>query len=105
MTWKFSIPKVPWCVCVCVCVCVYVGGQLERLIDLTKHNLYKSIGRSQLTYNKLEEILLDVEINFNNRPLTYTEDNIQLNTLTPSNIILGRDVRTINSNADGDLNK
>ena len=33
------------------------------LIGLTKPNLYKSIGRSQLTYNELEDILLDVEIN------------------------------------------
>ena len=33
-----------------------VGGesQFERLIGLTKHSLYKSIGRSQLIYNELE---------------------------------------------------
>ena len=38
----------------------------------------------------------------NNRHLTYVEDDTQLNVLTPDSIILGRDVRTINSTADGD---
>ena len=81
------------------------GGQFQRLIDLTKHSLYKSIGRTQLTYNELEEILHDVEINLNNGPLTYVEDDIQLNVLPPNSMILGRDVRTINSTADGDSDK
>ena len=81
------------------------GGQFQRLIDLTKHSLYKSIGRTQLTCNELEEILHDVEINLNNGPLTYVEDDIQLNVLPPNSMILGRDVRTINSTADGDPDK
>ena len=65
-------------------------------------NLYKFIGRSQLTYNELKEILLDVKINLNNRPLTYVEDDIQLKVLTSNSMILGRDVSTINSTADDD---
>lgn len=55
-----------------------------------------------MTYNELEEILFDVEINLNNLPLTYVEDDIQLNLLTTNSMILGRDVSTINSNGDGD---
>ena len=55
-----------------------------------------------MTYYELEEILLDVEINLNNRPLTYVVDDIQLNVLTTNSMIVGRDVRTINSIADGD---
>ena len=54
-----------------------------------------------MTYNELEKILLDVEINWNNRPLTFAEDDIQLNILTPNSIILEKDVSTKNSNADG----
>ena len=73
-----------------------------RTFNWRKHSLYKSIGRSQLTYNELGEILLDVEINMNNRPLAYVEDEIQLNVLTPNSMILGRDVKTINSTAEGD---
>ena len=75
------------------------GGQFEHLIGLTKQSFCKSIG-SQLTYNELEQILLYVEINLNNRPLTCVGDNIQLNVLTPDSMILGRDVTTINSTAD-----
>ena len=55
-----------------------------------------------MTYYELEEILLDVEINLNNRPLTYVVDDIQFNVLTTNSMIVGRDVRTINSIADGD---
>ena len=55
-----------------------------------------------MTYNELGEILLDVEINMNNRPLAYVEDEIQLNVLTPNSMIFGRDVKTINSTAEGD---
>ena len=73
-----------------------------RTFNWRKHSLYKSIGRSQLTYNELGEILLDVEINMNNRPLAYVEDEIQLNVLTPNSMIFGRDVKTINSTAEGD---
>ena len=51
---------------------------------------------------KLEEILLGVEINFNNHSPTYIQDNIQLNVLTPNSMILGRNVSTLNYTADDD---
>ena len=38
-------------------------GQYERLLELTKQCLYKSIGKSLLTRSELEEVLLDVEVN------------------------------------------
>ena len=41
-------------------------------------------------YSEPKEALLDVEINVNNHPLTYVEDDIQLNVLTPNSMILGR---------------
>ena len=44
--------------------------------------------------------MLKVEINLNNRPLTYIEEDIQLNVLIPNSKILRRDVSTINSTAD-----
>ena len=55
-----------------------------------------------MTYSELKEILFDVEINLTNLPLTYVEDDIQLNLLTINSMILGRDVSTINSNGDDD---
>lgn len=41
-------------------------------------------------YSEPKEALLDVEINVNNHPLTYVEEDIQLNVLTPNSMILGR---------------
>ena len=48
--WKFYLSMAPWW-----------GGQYERLTRLTKQSLYKSIGKSLLTWSKLEEVLLDVK--------------------------------------------
>ena len=55
--WKFNLSRAPWW-----------GGQYERLIGLTKQSLYKSIGKSLLTWSELEEVLLDIEVNLDNRP-------------------------------------
>ena len=79
--WKFNVPKAPWW-----------GGQFERLIGLIKASLYRTIGKAQLTWAELEEVLLDIEIILNNRPLTYIEEEIDYPILTPNSLILGPDV-------------
>ena len=43
-------------------------------------------------------MLLDVEINVNNRPLTYIEEDIQYPILTSNNMILGRDTKIVDEN-------
>ena len=45
---------------------------------MNKQVLYKSLGRTNLRLIKLDEVLLDVEINMNNRPLTCVEEDIQI---------------------------
>ena len=77
----FNVPKAPWW-----------GGQFERLIGPIKASLYRTIGKAQLTWAELEEVLLDIKIIINNRPLTYIEEEIDHPILTPNNLILGRDV-------------
>ena len=57
---KFNLSRVPWW-----------GRQYERLIGLTKQSLYRSIGESLFTRSELKEVLLDIKVNLNNRPLTY----------------------------------
>ena len=52
-----------------------------------KRALYKSSGRVNLTWNEFEEVILDVEIALNNRPLSYVEDDIQLPILTPNSMM------------------
>ena len=67
-----------------------VGGQFERLIAVMKQSLYKSIGNGNLRWHELEEVILDVEITLNNRPLGYVEDYVQMPVLTPSAMLYGQ---------------
>ena len=66
------------------------GGQYERLIDLVKQAFYKVVGRSSLTWEELKDVILDVEISLNNRPLTYVEDDSEVSVLTPNAMIIGQ---------------
>ena len=65
-------------------------GQFERMVGLVKRALNKSIGGANLVWSELEEVLLDVEVTLNNRPLTYLEDDVQLPTLTPHAMMFGQ---------------
>ena len=67
-----------------------VGGQFERLIAVMKQSLYKSIGNGNLRWHELEEVILDVEITLNNRPLGYVKDDVQMPVLTPSTMLYGQ---------------
>ena len=79
--WKFNLSRAPWW-----------GGQFERLIGLTKNTMYKSTGSSILAWNEFEEVLLDIELTLNNRPLIYVEDNVQLPVLAPNILIHGMNI-------------
>ena len=57
------------------------------MIGLVKGALDKTIGNGFLAWKELEEVLLDVEITLNNRPLGYVEDDIQLSVLTPISVL------------------
>ena len=77
--WQFNLSRAPWW-----------GGQYERLIGLIKQALYKSIGNGFLSWAELEEVILDVEVTLNNRPLGYVEEDVQLPLLTPNTMQFGR---------------
>ena len=47
----------------------------------------KTVGGGLLSFSELEEIVLDVELCMNNRPLTYLEDDPQLTVLTPNSFL------------------
>ena len=76
ITWQFNLSRAPWW-----------GGQFERLIGVMKGAFYKTLGQGQLSWDALSEVLLDVEIVLNNRPLSYAEDDVQLPTLTPNALL------------------
>ena len=69
--WQFNLSRAPWW-----------GGQFERMVGLVKNAFYKTIGCGLLSWAELEEVLLDVEITLNDRPLSYVEDDVALPILT-----------------------
>ena len=71
--WQFNLSHAPWW-----------GRQFERLIAFVKSALNKTIWNGLLWWNELQEVLLDVEITLNNRPLSYVEDDVQMPLLTPN---------------------
>ena len=75
---QFNLNPASWC-----------GGQFEGLVTLIKEAMYKTIGKNSLTWYELEEVLMDIEITLNNRPLSYVEDDIQMPILTPNTMIHG----------------
>jgi len=77
--WQFNLSKAPWW-----------GGQYERIVGLVKQALFKVVGAASLKFQELREILLDVEISLNNRPLSYVEEDIQFPTLTPNIMLMGQ---------------
>ncbi|XP_046847100.1 uncharacterized protein LOC124440717 [Xenia sp. Carnegie-2017] len=74
--WQFNLSRAPWW-----------GGQFERLIGLVKRALHKTIGNGLLNWEELKDVLLDVEVSLNDRPLSCMEDDIQLPTLTPNSML------------------
>ena len=77
--WQFNLSRAPWW-----------GGQFQRLVALLKQSPHKTIGNGNLQRTKLQEIILDVEITLNNRPLGYMEDNVELPVLTPNSLLFGQ---------------
>ena len=76
---KFNVIRAPWW-----------DEKFERMVGLVKQSLYKANGYANLNLNELEEILLEIEINLNNHPLTYQEDDTAFPVLTPNSLIHGQ---------------
>ena len=76
ISWRFNLSRAPWW-----------GGQFERMVGIVKQSLYKTIGRSSLSFEESEDVLLDVETILNNHPLGCIEGDIELPVLTPNMIM------------------
>ncbi|XP_002734893.1 uncharacterized protein LOC100366659 [Saccoglossus kowalevskii] len=95
--WRFNLSCSPWW-----------GGFFERLIGITKRALSKTIGRALLTFEELEEVLLDVEVFMNNRPLCYMEEDLEQVVITPNMLLRGQPARYLEDNVhdlDDDIGK
>ena len=76
IAWRFNLSRAPWW-----------GGQFKRLIDVFKSAFRKAVGNGTLTWSELSDIVLDVEIAINGRPLSYLEDDVEMPMLTPSSML------------------
>ncbi len=77
--WQFNLSRAPWW-----------GGQFERMVGLVKQALYKTIGKACLYWKELQEVILDIEMVLNNRPLSYVEEDVQMPILTPNSLMFGQ---------------
>ena len=77
INWRFSLSISPWC-----------GGMYERLIKNVKKTLHKTLGRTHVTFEQLEDVVIDVEKNLNNWPLTYLDSDAGEEEVLTPNILM-----------------
>ena len=56
-------------------------------MGIFKGAFYKAIGNGMLSFSELAEIVTDVEVAINNRPLDYVEEDVELPLLTPNSLL------------------
>ena len=78
--WKFNLSKAPWW-----------GAMYERLTRDLKRSLFKVTGRTLLTRKEFKKVIMDVQVNMHNRPITYVEDELGQRTLSPNSIMNVKD--------------
>ena len=89
--WKLILSRAPWW-----------GGQFERMVALVKQCLYKATGTAKFTKQELEKVILDTEINLNNRPLMYIDDIVQFLVLRTNILIHGQPIIIAEEQFDDD---
>ena len=89
--WQFNLSRAPWW-----------GGQFERMVALVKQSMYKVVGKALLSREELEDVLIDVELCLNNRPLSYVEDDIDFPVLTPNTMMFGQRYNLPEEDADNE---
>ena len=83
--WRFIPRRAPW-----------YSGYWERLIDLKKNVLKKTLDQTFVTLSSLQTLIVEIEAHLNNRPLTYIGTDLNEPTpLTPSHLLYGRMISTV----------
>ena len=81
VTLKFILPAAPWVELFC-----------ERLVKSVKLPLRKILGKSLLFYEEMETVLCEVELILNSRPLFYSSEDDLHETVTPFQLVYGRNI-------------
>ncbi|GFW21916.1 DUF5641 domain-containing protein [Trichonephila clavipes] len=83
--WNFIPPRAP-----------HMGGLWEAGIKSVKYHLKRALGRSRLTYEEFETVIIQVEGILNSRPLTpISNDFDNFEVLTPAHFLIGRSINSI----------
>jgi len=81
--WQFIPKRAPW-----------YGGFWERLVGLTKQAIRKTLGRTFISHEQLQTIVVEIEGMMNDRPLTYVHSDLQdPQPLTPAHLLYGRRIQ------------
>ena len=89
ITWRFILSKEPWW-----------GAMYERLIRDLKRTLFKVVGKTHITPKEFKMVIMDIQTQFNNRPITYVEDDLGPRTLTPNTILYTKDQHLLENDED-----
>ena len=84
MQWKYNLEQAPWW-----------GGFWERMVKSTKRCLKKVLKNARLSYDELTTILIEVEAVLNSRPVAYVEAEGIEEALTPSHLLLARQIKEL----------
>lgn len=78
--WQFNLSRSPWW-----------GGMYEQVIKDLKKTLYKTLCRTTLSFEQLEMVIVDIERQMNNCPLTYLKsEGGEEQVLTPNVLMWGQ---------------
>ena len=73
------------------------------MVGFVKQYLYKTTRRANLSKKEFEEIVVDIEVTLNNRPLMYVEEDIQMPELTPNTLLYGQPLLVPEEDLDEDF--
>ena len=65
------------------------GVGFERLVENVKRPIRKVLGNARLNFDELLTVLLEIGSTLSSRPLTYKNDEVWGEMLTPSHLIFG----------------
>ena len=78
ISWKFIVELAPW-----------MGGFYERLVQIVKRSLKKTLRNNLVTNDHLTTVLSEIEATVNSRPLVYVGDKVDDQiALTPLHLIM-----------------
>ena len=89
LKWKYILSLSPWW-----------GGFYEHLIRIMKRTVWKVLGNAKLNYEELLTVLMEIERVVNSRPISYRYNDEITETLTPSHLLIGRNIHSEVNNAD-----